>query len=172
MDNHIIYNHTFPNNKIYVGQTYGDNEVEWNRRFQKGNGYRSNRSMYQAIREYGWDNVKTDILFTGLSKQEADHIETLMIALYDATNTNIGYNISRGGAGNNQGKNSHSKDYRKEERVEYHKQYRKEKGVQSTLWNYEWRKRNPERYKEYHQQYYLKRKQQAHASPSDDTGGG
>lgn len=109
-NNHVIYCHTLEG-KPYIGQTFGDNEKEWNRRFQNGNGYKGCTHFYNAIKKYGWENVKTEILFTGLSQEEANLREELLIRMYDTANPEVGYNITLGGSSNNRGKNCHSDDY-------------------------------------------------------------
>lgn len=125
-NNHIVYVHTL-NDKVYIGQTYGDNEKEWNRRFQNGNGYKRSLYFYNAIQKYGWENVRTEILFTGLSQEEANLREELLIRMYDTTNHDVGYNITLGGCGNNQGKGSYTKEYR----LIYIKKHRKVHGESS-----------------------------------------
>lgn len=54
--------------------------------------------------KYGWDNIEHIILFEGLSKENAEKKEIDLIALYDSTNREKGYNIENGG--NSAGKHS------------------------------------------------------------------
>ena len=57
---YCIYIHECPNNKVYIGQTiYGNNP---NKRWEGGIGYKGQR-FYNAIKYYGWDNIKHNILF-------------------------------------------------------------------------------------------------------------
>ena len=81
MKNWKVYVHTFPNNKKYFGITCRDDP---NIRWQNGKGYDkdSQSVMYNAIQKYGWDNVECEILFSGLSKKEAELKERELIALY------------------------------------------------------------------------------------------
>lgn len=102
MKNWKVYVHTFPNNKKYFGITCRDDP---NIRWQNGKGYSKNGQpvMYNAIQKYGWDNVKHEILFSGLSKKEAESKERELIALYK-TNCKrygclYGYNMTDGGEG-------------------------------------------------------------------------
>lgn len=91
--NYIVYKHTTPSNKVYIGIT----SRNLNRRWENGVGYRNNKYFYNAILKYGWNNIKHEILFTGLSKEEACKKEIELISKYDSTNTKKGYNISNGG---------------------------------------------------------------------------
>lgn len=92
---HIIYKLTFPNNKVYIGQTSDNFESYINKYIslafnKKHKSY--NRPLCRAIRKYGWDNVKKEILFT-TSNEVVDELETQMIAEYNATDRRFGYNI-------------------------------------------------------------------------------
>lgn len=88
-----IYKHIFPNGKIYIGQT--KNSLV--RRFQNGEGYKY-QFVYKAIQKYGWDNIITEIIEDNIpTLEEANKKEEYYIALYNARNPNIGYNIAVGG---------------------------------------------------------------------------
>lgn len=56
--NYKIYRHTLPNGKAYIGTTSMEKLYE---RFDYGNGYK-NQPFGVAIMEYGWSQVKTEIL--------------------------------------------------------------------------------------------------------------
>ena len=86
-----VYKHTFPNGKVYIGITCMDPQKRWN----GGSGYRKQPKIYNAIQYYGWRNVKHEILYTGLSKAEAEAEEIRLIAHYDSTRK--GYNVEHGG---------------------------------------------------------------------------
>lgn len=92
-----VYKHTNKiNGKIYIGITiYGENP---NTRWANGLGYRNNKYFINAIEKYNWDNFTHEILFNNLTKDEACEKEIKLIALYDATNREKGYNISIGGS--------------------------------------------------------------------------
>lgn len=93
-ENHsyCVYLHTFPNGMKYVGITeYGDSP---NKRWSNGFGYVSNGEMFSAIVKYGWDNIKHEILFSGLTRAEALRIESNTIVEMDLLNN--GYNRDRG----------------------------------------------------------------------------
>lgn len=110
MEKHLIYKHTFPNDKVYIGQCTGDTIEEAMKRWRKGLGY-FNQPVYRAIKKYGWDNIKHEILEIVNSQDEADNVEVYYIALYDSTNTSKGYNVEKGGCGHNMGKDCYSKEY-------------------------------------------------------------
>lgn len=88
-----VYKHTCPNHKIYIGIT--SNKI--NRRWQNGFGYRENKHFFNAILKYGWDNIKHEILFTNLTKEEACKKEIELIAFYKSNQSKYGYNSSTGG---------------------------------------------------------------------------
>ena len=96
MNNFVLYLHIAPNGKKYFGIT----GQEVNKRWQNGNGYKK-QVFWRAIQKYGWDNIGHYILADNLTKEEACFFEQVMIALYDTTNPNYGYNSSAGGEYNN-----------------------------------------------------------------------
>lgn len=96
--NYRVYKHTSPSGKVYIGITCKKPEYRWNH----GRGYWQNSHFTNAIKKYGWENFSHEILFSGLSKEEAEAKEVELIALYDSTDRGKGYNCERGG--NAQGK--------------------------------------------------------------------
>lgn len=92
-ENYTVYKHIFPNNKIYIGITKRKPEIRWN----KGKGYKLCPLMNKAIQKYGWDNVKHEILFTNLTKKQAEEKEIQLIKEYKCNNRKYGYNIENGG---------------------------------------------------------------------------
>lgn len=92
---YIVYKHTNKiNGKVYIGITRTNVELRWR---SDGSGYRKCPKFYNAIKKYGWDNFSHEILFTGLSKEEACTLEIALISKY--TREGISYNISGGGEG-------------------------------------------------------------------------
>lgn len=90
-----VYKHTNKiNGKVYIGITVNEPEVRWGK---DGGGY-SRQLFGKAIRKYGWENFEHEILFENLSQKEAFEKEIELISLYDSTNSEKGYNISKGGA--------------------------------------------------------------------------
>lgn len=90
---YTVYKHTSPKNKVYIGITM--NEV--NKRWNNGWGYRHNEYFYRAIKKYGWDGFKHEILLTNLTKEQAEQKEIQLIKDYNSTNPDFGYNINNGG---------------------------------------------------------------------------
>lgn len=91
-EKYYVYKHIFPNKKIYIGITYQQPEKRWN----YGHGY-DNTVVGNAIKKYGWKNVKHEILFENLTKEEAEQKEIELIALYKSNQGEYGYNIANGG---------------------------------------------------------------------------
>ena len=93
---YIVYVHVNKlNGKVYVGQTCRKPNERW----RNGKGYINNVHFYRAIEKYGWDNFDHKILYEGLTKEEADVKEIELIAFYDSTNYEKGYNQTIGGDG-------------------------------------------------------------------------
>lgn len=90
---YIVYMHTFPNGKRYVGITSKPATERW----KHGFGYYSQPYINHAIKKYGWENVKHDILHSNLSKEEACAIEETLISNNRLTESEYGYNIANGG---------------------------------------------------------------------------
>lgn len=88
-----VYKHTSPNGKVYIGITSKKPKERW----ANGHGYKSNPHFYRAIQKYGWDNFEHEILYEGLTEEQANIIEQMMISAYKSTKRNKGYNISIGG---------------------------------------------------------------------------
>ena len=93
MDNYTVYKHTAPNGKVYIGITSCSVERRW----QRGKNYQNNKHFTKAIKKYGWDNIEHQILFTGLSKENAEQKEIELISEYQSSNPIYGYNVENGG---------------------------------------------------------------------------
>ena len=59
--------------------------------------------FWNAIQKYGWDNFEHEILFDGLTKEEAEQKEIELIAYYNSNNKDYGYNLSSGGESGSKG---------------------------------------------------------------------
>ena len=85
----ILYRHTSPLGKVYIGITSQNNvKIRWCR----GCPY-----FFHAILKYGWDNIKHEVLFANLEEDRAKNLEKELIRHYK--NLNISYNITDGGDG-------------------------------------------------------------------------
>lgn len=92
---YIVYCHTNKiNGKKYIGITCQTVTERWGRHGEK---YKSNK-FSGAIKKYGWENFRHEILFTGLTAQEAKEIEKELIEKYNTFGKN-GYNATKGGDG-------------------------------------------------------------------------
>ena len=101
-----VYKHTNKENgKCYIGITSQDVRVRWNR----GWGYQYCPHFWRAIQKYGWDGFSHEILYDGLTQEEAEAWEVKLIAEYHSADPEGGYNVSLGG--NTIGK--HSEETRK-----------------------------------------------------------
>lgn len=101
--NHYVYAHINQiNGKIYVGQTNRLPEKRW-QKDGKGYLYKNNNGTYKqpkfahAILKYGWDNFEHKIIAQGLSQEQANNLERLLITNLDLQNSKNGYNMREGG---------------------------------------------------------------------------
>lgn len=90
---YIVYKHISPTEKIYIGITCQTPK----KRFMNGRGYKQCPAMALAIKKHGWNSFKTEVLFEGLSKEEAEAKEIELIAKYKSNQKDFGYNIENGG---------------------------------------------------------------------------
>lgn len=98
-NNYIVYKHTSPSGKVYIGITCQNVCKRW----KNGKGYELCTAFYRAILKYGWDNIQHEILYTGLTKIEACARERLLIAKYLSNDPRYGYNLTSGGEHYEQG---------------------------------------------------------------------
>lgn len=89
-----LYMHTAPNGKVYIGITGRKPEARWG---EGGCGYKSNVLFWRAIQKYGWENIKHEVLCSGLSREEASSREVEYIERYNSNNPSYGYNCTSGG---------------------------------------------------------------------------
>lgn len=93
-NSYSVYMHISPKGKRYIGITKRNPVKRWG---YNGYCYRHNEYFYRAINKYGWDNFQHLILYSCLSKEDAESIEIELIAKYKTTNNKYGYNIENGG---------------------------------------------------------------------------
>lgn len=125
MNNYIVYMHIFPNGKRYIGITNQTPERRWR---NNGDGYKyAQKLIWYAIRKYGWENVKHEILYQNLSKEEACQKEIELIAEYNTTNREHGYNYHIGGELGPSGKKASEETRKKISESLKGNQYRKGK---------------------------------------------
>ena len=94
-----IYKFIFPNGKLYIGLT-----VYFKKRMRehKCSAKNSTCVVYSAIRKYGWDKIKIEIIDHAETKEELSELEKYYIKKYNTSvnspNSN-GYNMTIGGEG-------------------------------------------------------------------------
>lgn len=91
MGKFCVYKHTSPSGKSYIGITSRKPSQRW----LNGGGYIGQPKFYNAIEKYGWENFSHEVLFSGLSEEEACNKEIELIKKYDSIEN--GYNCSTGG---------------------------------------------------------------------------
>ena len=89
---YCVYMHRFPNGKVYIGITCQRPEARW----RNGEGYKG-QVVYSAIIKYGWENVEHVILFSCITKEQAEEKEIETIASFRSNEKRHGYNIDNGG---------------------------------------------------------------------------
>jgi len=103
----IIYKYTAPNGKIYIGQTTNEKK---RKKAHKNISYNPKIKDYdthfhRAIRKYGFDSFKYEVLFWTISKSEEnmkvvlDTLEKFYIHKYNTFDPRFGYNMIKGGDG-------------------------------------------------------------------------
>ena len=88
-----IYELKCPGQESYIGQTHKKLEDRW----RNGKAYRPNSKVGRAIAKYGWDNIEKNVLYTGLTEEEADIIETEEIEKRGGINHPLVLNGQSGG---------------------------------------------------------------------------
>lgn len=90
-----VYVHVVPNGKVYVGQT--SKICLADRWGENGSGYKNNKSFYDDIQLYGWDNIHHVLICDMLTSEQADYLERYLIKRYKANWRECGYNRHPGG---------------------------------------------------------------------------
>ena len=85
---YVVYMHTTPDGKKYIGITKNLPNSRWN----EGSGYEAQRKFYKAIQAYGWINIEHKIIAAGLTETEAKELETKLIQEYKTIDPDYGYN--------------------------------------------------------------------------------
>lgn len=92
-DKYCVYKHTAPNGKVYIGITRQRPEKRW----ANGKGYLSNNYFTNAIKKYGWDKFKHEVLIDGLTADQASEWERFYVRIYRSDEFAYGYNRTPGG---------------------------------------------------------------------------
>ena len=89
----------------YIGKSKRKPSYRWGKdgsgylRCTKGHEKADQRHFANAIKKYGWDNFIHEILFRGLTADEAAQKEKELIAEFESYNPAKGYNMTLGGEG-------------------------------------------------------------------------
>lgn len=90
-----VYCHTNKvNGKKYIGIT---SERFLRHRFHRGEGYRSCKVFYRAIKKYGWDAFRSEVLRDNLTMWQALSLEHDYVKKFRTTDPRYGYNMVDGG---------------------------------------------------------------------------
>jgi len=121
---YCVYMHTNRiNGKKYIGMT-NDCKRRWRPAEYKPDGKQNERPFYNAIRKYGFDSFRHEILIDGLFFEDACREERRLIAEYDTTNRRKGYNVAPGGNGGKVYK-EHPRNMLGQPQTEYQKAHQK-----------------------------------------------
>lgn len=85
---YIIYKHTAPNGKVYIGQTGQNPKKRW----CSGHGYANNPEFFADILAFGWKNIEHEILEQVETKEEASLRERHYILECRSNEPEFGYN--------------------------------------------------------------------------------
>lgn len=88
--------------KVYIGQHKGDNLKKYlQTKLSDAAKYRGGSShLFASMRKHPKEVWSIEPLMDGIeTKEELNHLEKLLIALYDTQNPEVGYNICKGGEG-------------------------------------------------------------------------
>lgn len=91
----VVYKHTSPEGKVYIGICGSDNlrYVRKDRWQSRGQGYKYNLAFWEDIQKFGWDNFTHEILLTGIEEErELKKKEAELIRYYNSDNPQYGYN--------------------------------------------------------------------------------
>jgi len=89
----VIYKAEFPNGKVYIGRTINFKDRKYKHINSSKGEKNSHIIMYKAIRKYGADNIKWEIIHECSSMEEMKEKEKEFINLYKSTEHEYGYNM-------------------------------------------------------------------------------
>ena len=88
-----IYVHTFPDGRKYVGSTKKQNPKK---RWKGAQGYRKHKTLFDAIKSVGWNNIQHEVLETVEDKETAFKREEYYTLLWRTNEPEFGFNIDIG----------------------------------------------------------------------------
>ena len=87
------------NGKYYIGKTLFTAKERWKQHISEAKQHRNNVYFYKAIRKYGADNFKVDVICTANSPEQLSILENIWIVCLRSFDPKIGYNATFGGEG-------------------------------------------------------------------------
>lgn len=98
---HYLYSITDRvNNKIYIGQTNQQHKRWSSHKSYAKHPEMSGQYIHRAMAKYGIDNFIYEVIATCQTQEDANEIESILIAQYDSRDNRFGYNIKPGGLTN------------------------------------------------------------------------
>lgn len=94
-----VYCLTSPSGKRYVGIGMGQRGIEgrWRIYRRMGATLAQQPALHSALRKYGPDNFKYEVVLATANRDRASALERQLIALWNLTNPDRGYNLAEGG---------------------------------------------------------------------------
>jgi group I intron endonuclease len=91
-----VYALVSPSGKRYIGITRTSMQKRWDAHLRQANKGKRH-PLYDAMRKYGAEAFRIDILADNVAEGDAKRLEIYAIDLHDTTNRAYGYNLSAGG---------------------------------------------------------------------------
>jgi hypothetical protein len=93
LTNWCVYMHEHrKNGRRFFGATDKKPTNEW----QNGEGHRASPRLYEAIKASGWDAFRHEILYTNLTRTEAERLVEVLVVKYGTRDPACGYNEAGG----------------------------------------------------------------------------
>lgn len=97
------------NSKVYIGITTSTLKYRWSRHLTEGRNISNTKHLYRAMRKYGEDKFIAEEIDNTDNFETLGKLERYYIKLYDSTNPDKGYNLTKGGEKNQYDGNSQAK---------------------------------------------------------------
>ena len=115
---YYVYCHITPDEMFYIGMSKQQPSQRWKPLYYKGT------SLQPGIEEFGWNSIRHVVLKDGLTKEQAEVLECLLID--EATRQGFCLNKQRSGGIKRDNRNEYDREYRQTEKYkEYQHEYRK-----------------------------------------------